>query len=985
MTDIKNSILLFISAMLASFAGSAQDFTWMKGSNFTNQPGTYGTMGVPSSNTNPGIRRGAGTWTDNNGNLWLYGGEGYATSTSVFAELADLWKYDPSTNQWTWMHGTNTMNSLCVYGTQGVAAPGNRPGGRRNMVTWTDANGDLWLFGGYGWYGNSSFGFTNPQNDLWRYNIATNEWTWMKGGTGSQQYGIYGTQGVGAPANLPGERYGSVGWADNNGNLWMFGGYGQSYTISFGGEMNDLWRYNIASGNWAWMKGSTTGSGATAVFGTQGAASSANTPGGRETAVAFNDNLGNFWLFGGWGITSSVASGGRLNDLWRYNPSTNQWTWMKGANTVNPYSIYGPQGVSTSTAVPGGRQWSHGWTDAAGDLWIFGGEGYNATTLTTRLADFWRYQPSTNQWTWVTGSQSSNISPTFGTQTVPSSSNFWGSRQNSAKWNSATGLWIFGGMAGSSGYLNDLWRYDVCYTPPQPSGATPSANLSVCGGNSATLSALTSTGVINWFTSPTATTVVGTGTTFVTPPLSTNTIYYAEVMTCGPSASRIAFSTTVHPLPQIFAYGGGICPGNSFTINPSGANSYSFSGGSNVVSPAVTSTFSITGTSTAGCESAAAFVVTVTVGNTLSVSVTGSNVICTGASPVFTANGAATYSWSTGSQLNTIQVAPPVTATYTLTGYSGTCISTAVHSLTVLPVPTVIVNSGAICIGSSFTLNSSGASSYTILPTTGLIVTPSVSTVYSVTGTGANGCVSPSPALANVLVNNLPVVTAGASTTSVCFGNTVSLIGGGAHTYTWTGNQTNGVPFTLTTTSGYFVSGTNTLTGCSSTNIAAITINVKALPPLTAIVSPSLICLGESAQLNAYGGASVGWVGLGNDPSYTVSPESSTDYIVTATANGCQKTLTISLTVDVCESVKSESQIVNLSFSNPSKSTFMINLSGASSANLNVFNMAGQNVLSRSLSGGANEICSGLPPGTYLLFVLSDERPVQQARLLIVD
>ena len=44
-----------------------------------------------------------------------------------------------------------------------------------------------------------------------------------------------------------------------------------------------------------------------------------NVPGARNTSVSWNDDAGNFWLFGGFG-SDAAGSRGHLNDLWRYNP-----------------------------------------------------------------------------------------------------------------------------------------------------------------------------------------------------------------------------------------------------------------------------------------------------------------------------------------------------------------------------------------------------------------------------------------------------------------------------------------------------------------------------------------------------------------------------------------------------------------------------------------------------------------------------------------
>src|ERR1700758_4463773 len=77
-------------------------------------------------------------------------------------------------NEWTWMGGNSafagTFNgetgSPGVYGIQGKGAGTNIPGGRLGAVSWTDAHGNFWLFGGAGFDSASNFGFLN---DLWKF------------------------------------------------------------------------------------------------------------------------------------------------------------------------------------------------------------------------------------------------------------------------------------------------------------------------------------------------------------------------------------------------------------------------------------------------------------------------------------------------------------------------------------------------------------------------------------------------------------------------------------------------------------------------------------------------------------------------------------------------------------------------------------------------------------------------------------------------
>ncbi len=37
----------------------------------------------------------------------------------------------------------------------------------------------------------------------------------------------------------------------------------------------------------------------------------------------------------GYGLPAA-GSGGYLNDLWKYNLASGQWTWMTGASTIQP-------------------------------------------------------------------------------------------------------------------------------------------------------------------------------------------------------------------------------------------------------------------------------------------------------------------------------------------------------------------------------------------------------------------------------------------------------------------------------------------------------------------------------------------------------------------------------------------------------------------------------------------------------------------------
>jgi len=224
----------------------------MSGGSAINGKGVYGALGAAASGNVPGARDNAVSWADSSGNLWLFGGLGY-DSAGMENDLNDLWKFSPSTKEWTWMSGTTAVNSgpgSCVpgvYGTEGTAAAANVPGGRNAASSWIDASGNLWLFAGLGC---DASGTAGALNDLWEFSTASKTWTWQRGsnsvgaaqgGTGGPS-GTYGTEGTAAASNTPGGRSGAISWTDSSGNLWLFGGSGHDSTGA-SGLLNDLWSY----------------------------------------------------------------------------------------------------------------------------------------------------------------------------------------------------------------------------------------------------------------------------------------------------------------------------------------------------------------------------------------------------------------------------------------------------------------------------------------------------------------------------------------------------------------------------------------------------------------------------------------------------------------------------------------------------------------------------------------------------------------------
>ncbi len=147
-----------------------------------------------------------------------------------------------------------------------------------------------------------------------------------------------------------------------------------------------------------------------------------------------------------------------------------------------------------------------------------------------------------------------------------------------------------------------------------------------------------------------------------------------------------------------------------------------------------------------------------------------------------------------------------------------------------------------------------------------------------------------------ITINALPTVYAGVDQ-NICSGESVTLTGQGASTYSWNQGVQDGVPFSPTSTKTYTVTGTNNVTSCSNTD--QVTVTVNSLPTINLTPDDNSICNGSSTVITASGGTSYSWNhGLSATPSHTVSPSTTTTYVVTGTdGNNCENTASVEITV----------------------------------------------------------------------------------------
>ena len=193
----------------------------------------------------------------------------------------------------------------------------------------------------------------------------------------------------------------------------------------------------------------------------------------------------------------------------------------------------------------------------------------------------------------------------------------------------------------------------------------------------------------------TSSTISG-GSNIVNP--TANTSYTVTGTDAGGCTGQAICNVSVNPIPTITVNSGTLCSGKSFTIQPNGANTYTVTGGSLVVSPTVNASYTVTGTNNDGCSSLTGAVSNLSVYASPTVtSVSSKTIICKGQSAILTASGAVTYSWSNGASSASITVSPTVTTTYTVTGTGANgCSSKITRTQSVSTCADLTENSGIL-------------------------------------------------------------------------------------------------------------------------------------------------------------------------------------------------------------------------------------------------------------------------------------------------
>ena len=332
-------------------------------------------------------------------------------------------------------------------------------------------------------------------------------------------------------------------------------------------------------------------------------------------------------------------------------------------------------------------------------------------------------------------------------------------------------------------------------------------SLTLCATATATL---TANGATNYTWSPSGGLSVTSGSV-VTVNTSSTTVYTIHGSTGTCYATQTA-TVTITPTTtiQVTANINPICAGSTSTLTATGASSYNWApagtlnsttGGTVTANPSGSITYTVSG-NTGSCPAVSA-ILTLTVLSTPIINITPAPAaICSGNSSTLTAIGATSYSWAPAAGLSitsgtTVIVNPVNTETYTVTGITNGCHSfkSIVIQVNQAPNITITTSSASICSGGQTTLTAANGISYTWAPagslnnihTASVVASPSLATIYTVSGSDSLGCSNSFTTAINV--SPIPLVTPTVSSTN-CVGQSISLAGNsisGSVTYLWSG------------------------------------------------------------------------------------------------------------------------------------------------------------------------------------------------------
>jgi hypothetical protein len=231
-----------------------------------------------------------------------------------------------------------------------------------------------------------------------------------------------------------------------------------------------------------------------------------------------------------------------------------------------------------------------------------------------------------------------------------------------------------------------------------------------------------------------------------------STVYSVTGTNTNNCNGTTSVSVTVNANPTVSINGGSvsICAGSSLNLIANGASSYTWNNGANTttlnVAPQTNTSYTLNGSNANGCFASA--VTQVTVNQLPPVTISSSTTqVCVGQSATLTAGGATSFSWTPGGSTTAVfVVTPTINTVFLVVGKdNNNCTKTAAQTINVnaLPVLNISSTSSVICSGASATLQIGGATTYSWnngIQAPQIVVSPSLTTTYTVVGTSSLNC-----------------------------------------------------------------------------------------------------------------------------------------------------------------------------------------------------------------------------------------------------
>lgn len=442
----------------------------------------------------------------------------------------------------------------------------------------------------------------------------------------------------------------------------------------------------------------------------------------------------------------------------------------------------------------------------------------------------------------------------------------------------------------SCGSASDAYTLTVTQNPTL---TVDNPNVTLCAGQSATITATSSAGTYTWQPNGVNTNSI------VVNSAGTHTVSTSNACSSASVSVNVSFNAT--PTLSISSSSNSLCAGGQTTSTLSlvgSTGSYTWSTGANTPTLSISTPGVYTATVNAGVCGVANASININVISTPTISVAStSTLLCNGATATLTASSnLSNFSWSNAST-NTPTIAVNAAGLYTVS-VSNACgtPSASVNILAdVTPTLNLVSNTSTLCPSQSASLTvTGGIAPYTWSnsASTGSLVTTTGGTISV---TNSNACGTDTKTISVSVIPN-PTVTLASNSFTACPGDVINIVANSTdNNYSWSGSAN--ATATLALTAGTSTTGIVTSSNTCSSSSASYSVSVIALPTLAVDVSTIDLCAGQSAIITAT--SSVGnytWM-PGGITTNTLMVNSANVYTV-STSNVCY---TISTTSSVAQ------------------------------------------------------------------------------------